>query len=268
MSSRNVKHKENVSLKEPSAWKYSSPSTPGFHVVVTPENSVLKATWIYRLNLLAGDSYLLDPNKQEMNIGCFKGEGSLQHTTGSHEFSKLDSFYIPGGDSAEIKATSDCSFFIGGAPYEDTGSFFFRRFDPNLPLGEIHQIHGEPPFEREVFMTLNQETPASRMINGFTWGDYGAWTSWPPHQHTADLEEVYCYYDLPEPKFALHLSSRKREIIEAVHPVSSGDCVIVPEGYHPTVGAPGCRSSYFWVMTAFSSQSRRYDLAKADFGLE
>lgn len=116
-------------------------------------------------------------------------------------------------------------------------------------------------------MTLNQETPASRMINGLTWGAPGMWTSWPPHQHSADLEEVYCYFDLAPPEFALHLSSRSPGVIEAVHPVSTGDFVIIPEGYHPTVGSPGARSSYFWIMVAHRRESRSYELAKADFGL-
>jgi 5-deoxy-glucuronate isomerase len=93
------------------------------------------------------------------------------------------------------------------------------------------------------------------------------WTSWPPHQHTEDLEEVYCYFDLPTPRFALHLSSRTPGIIEAVHPVSTGDFVIIPEGYHPTVGSPGGRSSYFWIMVAHRKESRSYELAKADFGV-
>ncbi|MFW6327034.1 MAG: 5-deoxy-glucuronate isomerase, partial [Bacteroidota bacterium] len=88
--------------------------------------------------------------------------------------------------------------------------------------------------------------------------------SWPPHQHTKDLEEVYCYFDIPKPRFALHLASRKPGEVEAVHPVSTGDCVVVPEGYHPTVGAPGTKSCYFWIMAAYSQQSRRYDLAVND----
>jgi 5-deoxy-glucuronate isomerase len=114
---------------------------------------------------------------------------------------------------------------------------------------------------------LNQETPASRLINGFTWGAPGMWTSWPPHQHSAHLEEVYCYFDIPAPQFALHISSRNAGEVEAVHPVRTGSCVVIPEGYHPTVGTPGVRSSYFWVMGAHSQESRRYDLAKADFGV-
>jgi 5-deoxy-glucuronate isomerase len=75
------------------------------------------------------------------------------------------------------------------------------------------------------------------------------------------MEEVYCYFDIPKPEFALHLCSRKSGIIEHVHPVSSGDMVAIPEGYHPTVGIPGSRSNYFRVMVAHSHSSRRYDLA-------
>ena len=37
--------------------------------------------------------------------------------------------------------------------------------------------------QREVFMTLNQEIQASRLIAGLTWGGNGAWTSWPPRGH-------------------------------------------------------------------------------------
>jgi 5-deoxy-D-glucuronate isomerase len=40
--------------------------------------------------------------------------------------------------------------------------------------------------------------------------------------------------------------------------------VLVPRGYHPTVAMPGVRSTYFWVMSAFSRASRRYDLAVND----
>lgn len=75
---------------------------------------------------------------------------------------------------------------------------------------------------------------------------------------------MYCYLDLDRPKFALHLSSRVPGVVEAVHPVSTGDCVVVPEGYHPTVGVPGAQSCYFWVTVAHSRASRRYDLAVDD----
>lgn len=255
------------SVTHPRNWKYPSSAEPGFHSVISPENSVLKVTWVYRLNLLAGSNYELVHRDLELNAAIISGEGVATYAGSRHQLKKLDSVYLPAGDSVQFHATTNVTCFVGGGPYEGEGEYFVRRFEPEMPLGEIHQIHGEPPFEREVFMTLNQEVPASRMINGFTWGATGMWTSWPPHQHSADLEEVYCYFDLPSPKFALHLSSRVRGSVEAVHPVSSGDCVIIPEGYHPTVGAPGARSSYFWIMVAHRRESRSYELSKTDFGL-
>jgi 5-deoxy-glucuronate isomerase len=174
------------------------------------------------------------------------------------------SIYIPAGEKLIIIAKTNVFMFIGGGPYEGIGEFFIRRYNLNLPKNDIHQVHGEPPFQREVFMTVNQETPASRIIAGVTSGDPGGWTSWPPHQHSNDLEEVYCYFNIPKPKFALHLSSRKPGIIEEIYTVSTGDCVIIPEGYHPTVGIPGVSSCYFWVMVAHSHKQRSYELAVTD----
>lgn len=257
----------SASTAHPRDWKYPSPDTPGLHTVVSPDNSACRVTWAFRLNLNRGDEYELFDKELELNAALVDGEVDIEHHSENSTLKKLDSVYLPAGDSVRIRAVRDAVFFIGGGHYDGTGEYFLRRFDAEMPLGEIHQIHGEPPYEREVFMTLNQEVPASRMINGFTWGASGMWTSWPPHQHTEDLEEVYCYFDLPTPRFALHLSSRTPGIIEAVHPVSTGDFVIIPEGYHPTVGAPGGRSSYFWIMVAHRKKSRSYELAKADFGV-
>ena len=251
----------------PREWKYPSPTEPGLHTVVSPENSVCKVTWAFRLNLPEGESYELSEDSLELNAVVISGEIRVGGSTIDTALRKRDSFYLPAGKTVVIRAKKEAVLFIGGGPYEGVGEFFLRPFDGEMPLGEIHQIHGEPPYEREVFMTLNQETPASRMINGLTWGAPGMWTSWPPHQHSADLEEVYCYFDLAPPEFALHLSSRSPGVIEAVHPVSTGDFVIIPEGYHPTVGSPGARSSYFWIMVAHRRESRSYELAKADFGL-
>lgn len=251
---------------DPKDWKYPSPSEPGWHVVASPENSACKVTSAFRLNLPRGDHYNLSDDRLEMNGVVIEGSVSILHAKGRRRLGKFDSFYLPAAESLQIEAIDEAILYLGGGPYEGTGGFFVRAYESGLPEGEIHQTHGTPPYQRDVFMTLNQETPASRMINGITWGAPGMWTSWPPHQHTEDLEEVYCYFDIPTDSFALHLSSRLPGTIEAVHPVSSGDFVIIPEGYHPTVGAPGTRSSYFWIMVAHRHASRSYELAKSDFG--
>lgn len=254
----------NIDLNHPANWKYTSQTDNGLQLVVSPENSACTITWIWRLNLEAGQSFQFEQDKLETNAIVFEGKIELEFQRKTYKLIECDSFYLPASETVIIKAIEKSCIFIGGAEYEDVGKFFVRKFDPTLPVGEIFQIHGKPPYERKVFMTINQEVPGSKLICGITWGEEGKWTSWPPHQHSKDLEEVYCYFDIPKPKSAFHFVSRKPGEFEFVHPVSTGDCVIVPEGYHPTCGMPGISSKYFWVMAAFSQKSRRYDLATND----
>lgn len=251
-------------LNNPQNWKYKSPDTEGMHEIITPDNSDCKITWIYRLNLKKGSHYKLKDEKLELNGALIKGEATLSSQSEEHALKARDSFYLPAKQEIEIKAESDLSIFIGGSFDEGHGHFFIREYDLSLPTGDIHQIHGKPPYKREVFMTIAQQDKGSRLICGITFGEPGLWTSWPPHQHTKDLEEVYCYFDIPAPQSAFHFASRKEGEFEYIHPVSTGDCVIVPEGYHPTCGMPGVSSCYFWVMAAHKHESRRYDLAVND----
>lgn len=249
---------------DPRSWKYRSSADEGLHSVVAPDNSICLGVWIFRLNIDAGASWKIEQDALELSAVVIAGSMILEHATGHHVLERFDSFYLPPGDTIRLSAQKDLFVYIGGARYDGIGEFMVRKFDLSLPLGAVHQIHGRPPYEREVFMTLDPDTPASRLITGLTWGRDGAWTSWPPHQHEKHLEEVYCYFDLDSPKFGLHLSYRKADQPEVAHIVSSGDCVIAPRGYHPTVAIPGMVNSYLWVLAAHSHKSRRYDLAMED----
>jgi len=248
----------------PSQWKYESPEESGWHEVITPDNSACRLTWVYRLNLPKGKAHQVHKPDMELNGAVVAGRVALLHGSNEYELDKCDSFFLPGGDKVQIKAHQDSVLFFGGSLNEGKGHFFTRKYDLSLPPGDIHQIHGQPPYKREVFMTLAQQDEASRLICGITVGDEGKWTSWPPHQHTKDLEEVYCFFDIPGPQAAFHYSSRKAGEFEHIHAVSTGDCVVIPEGYHPTCGMPGVKSTYFWIMAAHRPESRRYDLAVND----
>lgn len=249
---------------EPSQWKYISPEVEGFHEVIAPQNSPCKASWFFRLNLAKGKKHQLLNRNLELNAALVKGAAKIHFNNQSDILNKLDSFYLPANQAVVLEALENVVIYIGGGLYEGKGSFFTRKFDSALPLGNIRQVHGQDPYRRDVFMTLAQQDEASRLICGITMGDEGKWTSWPPHQHTKDLEEIYIYFDIPSPKTAFHFASRKPGKVEYVHPVSDGHAVVIPEGYHPTCGMPGVKSCYFWIMAAHSPASRRYDLAIND----
>ena len=118
-------------------------------------------------------------------------------------------------------------------------------------------------------LDMHGKTSATAGDICFSWttnGGNGAWTSWPPHEHEKDLEEVYCYFDMDDPHFGLHLSYVEPGDTHGVvaHTVKSGTMILAPRGYHPTVAAPGTRNTYLWVLAAHSHKSRRYDLAVLD----
>ena len=182
--------------------------------------------------------------RKETTFKAPTGSGKTYHANLlKQQMKKFDAFYLPGRESVRITAKEDSIFYIAAAVWEGHGKTFFRAFDPAAPIGDIHQIHGEGIGQREVFMTLSDKDEASRLICGLTWGGEGAWTSWPPHQHEKDLEEVYCYFDMPLPHFGFHISYLESGGVDDIvtHVVHSG-----------TMG----------------HSSRRYDLAVLDPALK
>lgn len=259
--------KEQKNKERMEQWSVQSSEEWGLHKVVTPDTCECQETRIFRLNLQKGSSFLLDSEGLELQGVLISGKAVLsEHVVLNQKMDKFDSFYIPGKNEVRITAEEDCFFYIAGAVCEGYGEPMFRKFDITLPIGDIHQIHGSGVGQREVMFTLAPQDKASRLLCGLTWSGEGAWTSWPPHQHEKDLEEVYCYFDMPAPRFGFHVSYLKSGEVEDIvtHTVQTGTCVQAPCGYHPTVASPGTRNTYLWVLASFSHPSRRYDLAVLD----
>src|SRR4029077_15045878 len=103
---------------------------------------------------------------------------------------------------------------------------------------------------RTVNITLGKNIVAGRILACFTTSEPGHWTSWPPHEHAAMLEELYVYYDMPAPAFGIQLVYSNTEEPEFVGVVRDGDAVIMPRGFHPNVSVPGHRINFVWMMAA------------------
>lgn len=262
-----MKHEKMALQEEMKKWRVQSPDTEGWHTVIEPGTSSSTVSYVFRLNLKAGQKHVVTSGTLEMHPVMISGSATLSGNSDlPTQMERFDSFYIPANTTVTISAVEDCVLFIGGALYEGIGKTSFRKYDPTLPLGDIHQVHGHGAGRREVMFTLDTGTPASNLICGLTWSGDGAWTSWPPHQHEKDLEEVYCYFDMPAPHFGFHLSYLESGKIEdcVTHLVRTGTMVQAPKGYHPTVASPGSVNAYFWVLVSFTPKSRKYDLAISD----
>ena len=116
--------------------------------------------------------------------------------------------------------------------------------------GGLHFRTGGENSMREINLLLAKNVQAGRIVAGVTFSDPGHWTSWPPHEHAAMLEEAYLYVAMPAPAFAVQLvytNAAEPELATIVH---EGDVVIMPRGYHPNVAAPGCSIGFLWMMAA------------------
>jgi 5-deoxy-glucuronate isomerase len=66
------------------------------------------------------------------------------------------------------------------------------------------------------------------------------------------LEEMYVYFDMPEPAYGLQLVCNDHEYPKLVTVVRDGDAVLIPSGYHPNVAVPGHRIAFLgpWLRIA------------------
>ena len=164
---------------------------------------------------------------------------------------KYDSLYVP--RLAEVTVTpglSGCDLAEIAAPVTRTHPVQFVRFADVQRDPGLHFLAGGPSAERDLNVLVGKNVDAGRIMAGVTFSQPGNWTSWPPHEHAAMLEEAYLYVDMPKPAFGVQLvytDSREPELATIVH---EGDIVLMPQGYHPNVAAPGGSINFVWMMAA------------------
>lgn len=214
-----------------------------------------------RIILDAADAPVgVDNAECETALICLGGSASIDAGADTHRLGKYDALYVPrdlaftvtpgahGCDLAEIAAP------VSGKHPAQFVSFADVRNDPGL-----HFVAGGPGAERDLNVLVGKNVKAGRLMAGVTFSRPGNWTSWPPHEHAAMLEEAYLYVDMPRPGFGVQLvytTAREPELATIVH---EGDIVLMPEGYHPNVAAPGGSINFVWMMAAHrENDDRRY----------
>jgi 5-deoxy-glucuronate isomerase len=120
---------------------------------------------------------------------------------------------------------------------------------------------GGPATSRDLNILIGNNVRAGRILAGFTRSVPGNWTSWPPHEHSDMLEELYVYFDMPPPAFGIQMVYTEPDQPELISVVRDGDAVLMPSGYHPNVAAPGHSINFIWMMAA------RRELQDRQFGV-
>jgi len=230
----------------------------GRFVSVTPANSTNKHLSYGRIILDKIISNVSFSNgNQETGLICLTGSANVK--TGKSEFQcgQYDSIYVPRGSQIEVSTNSNVDFAEFSCVVEKKYPLQFVPYTELQKNEKLKFTIGHPGQSRHLNICLGNNVNAGRLLAGFTVSEPGNWTSWPPHEHEAMLEEMYVYFNMPAPAFGLQLVYNNTEYPETVVPVREGDAVLIPCGYHPNVSVPGHNITFLWAMAAHKEQEFR-----------
>lgn len=223
-------------------WKYLS-----FYVLTIDENGELR-------NNTAGEELAIVPLVGRITIS-FKDQS---HTIGREDvFRELtDIVYLPPHTEYRISAVAGCEVAIGSAPA-------VGRLPPRVIRREETAgfIRGEANVKRGVNVLLDSDELTERLTVYEIRPPSGNWSSFPPHRHdsrdnSSYHEETYYYRLSPPDGFAIQRIYTRDTDLDVAIPIGDGDLVLVHEGYHPVVNAPGTNAYYLNVIAGDERKMR------------
>ena len=223
------------------------------------------AGWEY-LNMSAmrlnrGETFGDNTGDYENAIVILGGVCNIKTTDGEFEnvgrrpdvFSGMPyALYLSRNKDFEIEAVSDTLEFASCWVPTD------QDFPTQLVTPEMSkiEIRGGANVTRQINGILSPGFNCHRLVVVEVYTPSGNWSSYPPHKHDvhrededgnileADLEEIY-FYKIDNPNgYAYQRVYNDDRSIDGLMKPEHHDAVLVPEGYHPVVSAPGYNTYY------------------------
>jgi 5-deoxy-glucuronate isomerase len=230
----------------------------GRNISVTPANSTNRHLSYGRIILNPSlNSILFSTGVEETGLIILSGAARLDIDGQTLDMTQYDSVYVPRGSDVRVSTERQVDIAEFSAPVAGQYPLQVVRYADVCKDASLRFTAGKPTQQRQLSILIGKNINAGRLLAGFTVSDPGNWTSWPPHEHAALLEEMYVYFDMPEPAFGIQLVYNDTQYPELVTPVRDGDAVLMPGGYHPNVSIPGHRICFLWAMAAHREQEDR-----------
>jgi 5-deoxy-glucuronate isomerase len=230
-----------------------SDETSSFRQEITPESAGWKYLTFHLHTMNAGETYEGESLGRELIMVFLSGSAAVG--AGSHrwEFTGRDTpfqglphaLYVPPRHSYIVEATTPLEVAVAFAPAEGRHPVrFITPEDVRVEIRGGHNVtrqitHLVDPGQAEKLLCVEVYTPS------------GNWSSYPPHKHDVQnppeevkLEEIYHYRLNPPDGWALQRLYNDERSLDEVVLVHEGDTVLVREGYHPVVAAPGYDAYY------------------------
>jgi 5-deoxy-glucuronate isomerase len=230
---------------------YRSELTGRTRLDITPKTADWRYLSFRVVALDAGGPEEFVTGANEIIIVPLSGAGICSFANQDHPFQRssvfagpTDIFYLPPRTQCTIKASQTTELAIGGAPAEG------RLPALVIPRSEIAVgVRGDANVKRSVSALADSDQLTERLTVYEIHTPSGNWSSFPPHRHdTRDHssyhEETYYYRFQPKNGFAIQRIYTRDTELDVAIPVQDGDLVLIHEGYHPVVKAPGTNAYY------------------------
>jgi 5-deoxy-glucuronate isomerase len=225
----------------------------GRRTAVAPGATAARFLHYGRITIAAGDAPLkFNTENHETGLICLNGKAAIKTEGQTFQLDRYDAVYVPRDSDVEVTGDSQagCDLAEVSAPVDNRYPVKFVSYKEVRQNPRLHLIAGKPPAERDLNVLIGANVEAGRIMAGVTFSTPGNWTSWPPHEHSRLLEEAYLFIDMPAPSFGVQFVYTDPNRPELVQVVREGDCVLMPQGYHPNVAAPGGQINFLWMMAA------------------
>jgi 5-deoxy-glucuronate isomerase len=233
------------------------PNGKGFNSI---DASGMKLLDFHTIVLGPGESYSGNSGGCEMLLDILGGKAHF--TVDGRDFGLVGgrpnpfsgkgySLFVPSGAdyTAAAPQTGGCEIAVCCAKSDRGGAAFL------IPPDEVTTgTWGATNFTRFFRGILLEDRPAHRIIAGETIVPSGNWATFPPHKHEKDdlprevwMEEIYYYRVSPAEGFGLgrhyHHGAYDRADV-----ITDGTLLLMPDGYHTLVAAPGYSLFYVWFL--------------------
>lgn len=226
---------------------------------MTPANSAFKFLSTGRIILEKDTPQATGQNPgAETTLLCLHGKGKVTVEGKSYDLSRFDGIYISRGLTFEASTDEAFDLVEVSCLTEKTHPVQYVNFERDVKSSESLVLHvGSEPYYRDIYKVLAENVEGSRILMGVTLSKPGNWTSWPPHEHAATREELYLFFDIPQPGFGTQFIYTDPEHPEFVQPVYDNDAVTIVKGYHPNVAAPGYPINFCWALCSLEDDTWR-----------
>jgi 5-deoxy-glucuronate isomerase len=226
-------------------------SNKGRHISVAPHASAMRRLHYGRIILDASvPRAKFETSGREVGLICLSGACSVDVGGKTHDLAQYDSLYAPPGSLVEVRTEGRVDLVDFEAEVEGDYPVQLVRYSDIEREASLRFQAGGDGARRTLNVLIGGNVKAGRILGGFTRSAPGNWTSWPPHEHAAMLEELYVFFDMPPPAFGVQCVYTRGETPDFLGIVREGDAVCIPRGYHPNVAVPGSAINFVWLMAA------------------